>query len=53
MMTKQQIEDAIEETDRQENMFRMADDMANTAWWILERIRLRALLYARLMEEIR
>lgn len=52
-MTKEELHEAIVETERQEKLFRLADNLNMTAWWVLERVRLRSLLFNRLMEEIR
>ena len=52
-MTKDELKDAIENTIVQERLFREAGDDLNCAHWILERVKLRAMLYSRLMEEIR
>lgn len=52
-MTKQELEDAIHETFKQEALFRLADDPNTCAYWVLERLKLRAQLHAKLLEEIR
>lgn len=50
-MTADELLIAISETERQENLFRLANDNLNTAYWILERVKLRSQLFALLQAE--
>lgn len=52
-MTRQDYLDAIYETAKQENLFRLANDREMAAWWICERVRLRALLFDLIQKEAR
>lgn len=49
--TKAELHDAINETERQEKMFRLAGDDLMSAHWILERVKLRSQLYCLIQKE--
>ncbi len=51
-MTPNTLTEKIAETYQQEALFRLAGDPENCAWWILERVKLRARLYAELMGNV-
>ena len=50
-MTKEQLVAAIYETTKQENLFRLAGNTDLSAWWILERVKLRSQLFCLLQKE--
>lgn len=50
-MTREELLLAISETERQEKLFRLADDTLRTAHWILERVKLRAQLFYLIQKE--
>jgi hypothetical protein len=52
-MTIEQLEEAIAETERQEKLFRLAEQYDKSAWWIMQRFKLRGMLYMKMMELIR
>ena len=50
-MNTVELEAAIRETERQEKLFRLADSPLDTAYWVLERVKLRSLLFFALQKE--
>lgn len=47
------LEELIEETEKQEAIYRLMGDNMGSAHWILERVKLRGILYGELLRNIR
>lgn len=52
-MTPDQLLIAIAETAEQEKLFRLAGDHLSTAWWVMERVKLRGQLFDQLLQNIK
>lgn len=52
-MTIEELENAIAETHKQEALFRAAEHYDKSAWWVMERLKLRAILFNKMLELIR